>query len=165
MFIDLGCGKGKPLLVAAGLPFQRLIGVDISQACITIARRNVQVYGPERIDPSRVELLTMDVEDFVFPDAPMVIYLFNPFPAKLMARVMANLEQSLRESPRNAVIVYVNPEALEAVERSEFFVRIPTCGDWAPRNEWAAIFATRPADWAWPRPPTGVRADELGRRI
>ena len=94
----------------------------------------------------------------MFPDDPMVIYLFNPFPAKLMARVMANLEHSLQESPWNAVIVYVNPEAIEAVERSELFVRVPTTADWAPRREWAAVFATRPADWAWPQPPWVPRA-------
>jgi hypothetical protein len=75
------------------------------------------------------------------------------FPAKLMERVVANLEQSLRESPRNAVIVYVNPEAIEAVSQSELFVRVPTTANWAPRHEWAAVFATRPAQWAWPQPP------------
>ena len=53
-------------------------------------RRNVGVRGPERIGPSRVELLARDIEDSVFPDAALVIYLFSPFPAKLTARVVSN---------------------------------------------------------------------------
>jgi hypothetical protein len=38
---------------------------------------------------------------------------------------------------------------IEVVEQSERFVRIPTTMDWAPEHEWAAVFATRPSDWAW----------------
>ena len=152
VFIDLGCGKGKPLMVAAAYPFRALIGVDISRSCIAVARRNVALYGPDKIDPRRVELLAMDVEDFVFPEAPMVIYMFNPFPAKLLRRVMANLESSLRDKPRPAVIAYVNPSAIEIVSQCELFGRIPTIADRMPaltagaaRHEKAAVFVTRPA--------------------
>ncbi len=80
----------------------------------------------------------------------MVIYLFNPFPDSVLERVMANLERSLREQPRGAVIVYVNPHALAAIESSELFVRLPTIADRMPMAadglapyEQAAVFATR----------------------
>jgi SAM-dependent methyltransferase len=150
VFIDLGCGKGKPLMVAASYPFRRLIGVDISPACIDVARRNIVRCGPKRIDPSRVEFVVRDVEDFEFPAEPMVIYLYNPFPSAVLKRVIAKLEASLREQPRQAVIVYVNPHALSAIRRSELFERIPTiadrmplAADGAPVYERAAVFATR----------------------
>jgi SAM-dependent methyltransferase len=151
-FVDLGCGKGKPLMIAASYPFRRLIGVDSSSACIRIARRNIGNYGPDRIDRSRIELLTMDVEEFEFPGDPLVIYLFNPFPAKLMERVIAKLENSLRDDPRQAAIVYVNPMAIAALTHSELFTRTPTIADRMPmvadgllRYEAAAVFVTRPA--------------------
>jgi len=151
VFIDLGCGKGKPLLIAASYPFRRLIGVDVSPACIEVARRNIARYGPERIDPSRVELLTLDVEDYEFPADPLLIYLFNPFPGRVLERVMAKLERSLRQQPRQAVIVYVNPHALAAIAGCELFQRIPTiadrmpmAADGAPPYERAAVFVTRP---------------------
>ena len=151
VFIDLGCGKGKPLMVAAAYPFRRLIGVDISPACIAVARRNIARYGPEKLDPARVELLTLDAEDFELPGDPLVIYLFNPFPGKVLEGVVANLERSLREQPREAVIVYVNPHALAAITRSELFERTPTIADRMPMAavgmppyEQAAVFVTRP---------------------
>jgi len=150
-FLDLGCGKGKPLMVAASYPFRRLIGVDISLRCIEIARQNIARYGPDGIDPSRIELVAMDVEDFVFPESPLVIYLFNSFPAKLLQRVMSTLEDSLRRVPRQAVIVYVNPQAISAIRRSPLFVRMATGADrmpmilaGAPRHERSAVFVTRP---------------------
>ena len=150
VFIDLGCGKGKPLMVASAYPFARLIGVDISPACIDVARRNIARVGPERIDPARVELRVREAEDFEFPGEPLVIYLYNPFPAAVLERVVAKLEASLRERPRQVVIVYVNPHALSAIARSELFERRLTIADRMPAaaqglapHERAAVFVTR----------------------
>jgi len=115
-------------MVAAAHPFRRLIGVDVSPACIEVARRNIARYGPDKIDPARIELLTLDAEDFEFPGDPMVMYLFNPFPGRVLERVVANLERSLRERPRQALIIYVNPHALAAITRS------PTGCRWRQRG-------------------------------
>ena len=150
VFIDLGCGKGKPLLVAASYPFRRLIGVDISPACIAVARRNLDRFGPEKIDASRVELRVGDVEDFEFPGEPLVLYLYNPFPGAVLEGVIAKLETSLRERAREAIIIYVNPHELAPLGRSELFERIPSIADRMPTaapgaapHERAVIFATR----------------------
>ena len=149
-FVDLGCGKGKPLLIAASYPFRRLIGLDISASCVAIARGNLARYGPEKIEPSRVELLTMDVEDFVFPLEPLVAYLYNAFPPKLLARVVGHLETSLEQAPREVVVIYVNPQAIAAFARSQRFVRVSTAADRLPAvnaglasHELAAVFAAR----------------------
>ena len=151
VFLDLGCGKGKPLMVAAAYPFKRLIGVDISPACIAVARRNVARYGPERIDPGRVELRVGDAQDVEFPPEPLVLYLYNPFPAAVLERVMARLAVSLQARPRPAAIAYVNPHALAAVTRSGLFERVPTIADRMPMaaaslgaHERAVVFLSRP---------------------
>ena len=149
-FVDLGCGKGKPLLVAATYPFRRLGGVDISPACIAVARRNLARYRPQAVDRSRVELLTMDAEDYVFPGEPLVVYLFNPFPGAVLERVVASLEASLRERPRPAAVVYVNPHDLRPLTESPLFARVPVAADVMPaageglrQYERAALFVAR----------------------
>jgi len=151
VFVDLGCGKGKPLMIASTYPYRRLIGVDISPACVAVARRNVARYGPVKIDPSRVELRVQDAMDFEFPLDPLVVYLYNPFPGAVLDRVVANLEASLRERPRQAAVIYVNPHALSALRQSELFERVPTIADRLPLaalgardHERAAMFVTRP---------------------
>jgi SAM-dependent methyltransferase len=152
-FVDLGCGKGKPLLVAATYRFRRLAGVDISPACVAVARRNVARCRPERIDPARVEFLVGDAQDFVFPQEPLVVYLYNPFPGAVLAQVVANLEVSLREWPRPCAVIYVNPPDLAALAASDLFERLPTIADRMPaaaqgtaRYERAAVFVTS----GWP---------------
>jgi SAM-dependent methyltransferase len=151
VFVDLGCGKGKPLMVAASYPFRRLIGADISPACIQVATRNLARYGPERIDAARVELRMGDAVDFEFPPEPLVLYLYNPFAGAVLERVMANLEASLRVRPRPVAIIYVNPHALAAVTRSGLFQRVPTIADRMPAAaaglrayERATVFLGRP---------------------
>ena len=151
VFVDLGCGKGKPLMIASAYPFRRLIGVDISPACIAVARRNVARYRPAKIDPSRVELRVQDATDFEFPLDPLVVYLYNPFPGAVLEAVVANLEVSLGERPRQVAVIYVNPHALSALRQSEFFARVPTIADRVPLAalgardyERAAVFVTRP---------------------
>jgi SAM-dependent methyltransferase len=151
VFLDLGCGKGKPLLVAATYPFRRVIGVDISPACIAVARRNLACYGPERIDPARVELRVGDAEDVELPEEPLVLYLYNPFPGAVLERVVARLEASLRARPRPVALVYVNPHALAAVTRSGLWERVPTIAERMPAaaaglraHERAAVFLRRP---------------------
>lgn len=149
-FVDLGCGKGKPLMVAASYPFRRLVGVDISPACVRVARRNIARYRPGRIDPSRVELLVQDAEDFEFPGGPLLVYLYNPFPAAVLERVVTRLEASLHDRPRDVLIVYVNPYAAAVIARSPMFGRMPTIADRMPlaarglrAYERAAVFVTR----------------------
>jgi hypothetical protein len=137
--------------------------VDISPACIAIARRNVAAYGPERIDPARVELVLGDAAEFDFPPDPLVVYLYNPFPEAVLERVVGRLEASLRLRPRACALIYVNPHALAAVAASALFERLPTIAERMPaaalgtaRHEGAAVFVTR----GWP----GPEAHEPGAR-
>ncbi len=67
----------------------------------------------------------------------------------MLDRVIGKLETSLRERPRQAAVIYVNPHALSALRRSELFVRVPTIADrmplaghGAPEHERAAVFVT-----------------------
>ena len=39
-FLDLGCGKGRPLFVATEFPFHSIVGVELSPHLAEIARRN-----------------------------------------------------------------------------------------------------------------------------
>ena len=147
-FIDIGCGKAKPLLVGSDYPFKKLIGIEISPSCVSIARRNIDIYNSPNLDKSRFDIIESDIEDYVFPDEPSVIFMFNPFGKEIMQRVLKNLKGSLREHPRNVMIIYINPSHDDVIDSSGLFSRVPSLG------EYTSVWATKPADWAWPRPPS-----------
>lgn len=104
-FVDIGCGKGRVLLLAAEYPFRRIIGVEFVPELCEIARRNLG---------DKAEVLCMDATAYQFPLEPLVIYLCNPFDGELMQRFAANLEASLEVCPRPVYVLYWNalyPEA------------------------------------------------------
>jgi hypothetical protein len=58
---------------------------------------------------SVIESICMDAREFVFPETPLVVYLFNPLPEAGLRRVVENLEASWKKSARPVWIVYHNP--------------------------------------------------------
>ncbi len=108
-FIDLGSGKGRVLLLASDYPFRQIVGVELLPALNRIAQENLRHYKSARQQCFNVESLYGDAREFVFPSEPTVLYLFNPLPASGLLAVIANLEQSLREQPREFYVLYHNP--------------------------------------------------------
>jgi|HubBroStandDraft_1064217.scaffolds.fasta_scaffold00445_17 SAM-dependent methyltransferase len=109
LFIDLGSGKGRTLLMASDYPFRRIVGVELLAALHQAAQENLSKYRSESQKCSAIESICADATEFAFPDEPMVLYLFNPFPEAGLKRMIANLEQSLRTHPRVVYVLYHNP--------------------------------------------------------
>ena len=72
-----------------------------------------------------------DATEFTFPPEPTVLYLYNPFQAGVMDRVLANLKQSLRDYPRDIWICYANPWEHRKFKRSREFEVIELTWDYA----------------------------------
>jgi SAM-dependent methyltransferase len=109
VFLDLGSGKGRTLLMASDYPFRRIVGIELLRALHEIAQENLRRYKSESQKCFELESLCADATAFPFPDDPLVIYLFNPFPEPGLRRVVTRLEQSLRENPRPVYVLYHNP--------------------------------------------------------
>jgi len=73
------------------------------------AQENLNKYRSESQKCFALESICADATQFSFPAEPMVLYLFNPFPESGLRRMMASLEQSLREHPRAVYVLYHNP--------------------------------------------------------
>ena len=108
-FIDLGSGKGRTLLMASDYPFRRIVGVELLPSLHQIAQENLRAYTSESQKCFALEAICADAGEYVFPEGPMVIFLFNPFPESVLRLVCANLEKSMREHPRPVCVIYHNP--------------------------------------------------------
>jgi SAM-dependent methyltransferase len=109
VFVDLGSGKGRTLLMASDYPFRRIVGVELLPALHQAAQENLRRYQSESQNCFALESICADATEFAFPAEPVVLYLFNPFPEAGLRRVIANLERSLRENPRAVYVLYHNP--------------------------------------------------------
>ena len=124
VFVDLGSGKGRTLLMASDYPFRRIVGVELLPALHQIARENLGKYHAATQRCFALESLCIDAASFVFPPEPTVVFLFNPFPETGLRRVLSGLEQSLRASPRRVYVLYLNPILDHVLRESAVFEQI-----------------------------------------
>lgn len=123
-FVDMGCGKGRALLMASERPFRRIVGVELSPALVEVARRNVAVYRSPEQRCHAFELVRADAAEWEPPAEELVIYLFQPFPAPVMIRMLDNLERSIAANPRRVTIAYYHPLYGDLVTRSGRFAMV-----------------------------------------
>jgi hypothetical protein len=124
VFIDLGSGKGRALLLASGYPFREIIGIEAQPELNRIAQENIIRFPSEGRLCRRISSLCMDAREFQFPDDPILLYLFNPFPDYVVREVMANFECSLRARPRPAFVIYNTPMELQEFESLDYLEEI-----------------------------------------
>ena len=105
-FVDIGSGKGRTLLVASGLGFRRVVGVEFAEELHRVAQTNVQAWQA-RHPGSRIESVKADATQYALPDGPLVLYFFKPFDAVVLRQVLANVRQSVEAQPRRVIVVFL----------------------------------------------------------
>ncbi len=108
IFVDLGSGKGKALLIAARLPYGRVVGVEIDSELAESAKKNL-AHGYRRSRAGLVEQEIADILDWPIPDDATTIFMFNPFFGATFRAVMEKVFESYDRNPRDLHIVYNFP--------------------------------------------------------
>lgn len=123
-FVDVGAGMGRAMLLASELPFRRVEGIELNPALAGIARRNVAKWKAAGRSSSPMRVTCGDAVDFRFPNTPCLLFLFNPFGASVMRRLLVRLAQHFRDRPRELDLIYVNREQEHVFESQRGFVRL-----------------------------------------
>ena len=130
-FVDLGSGKGRALLLAAKFEFRRIMGVEYSERLHQQAQNNLRAAQGAWPNTDRIELIHGDAIAFVPPVAPTVLYLYNPFGAKVMAGVMANWSAWMETHAHPVWVIYATPEETALFEQNPLLKHIRTLSDCA----------------------------------
>lgn len=107
-FLDIGCGKGRAMSVAAHVGFTKITGIDFSKAFCDTARENL-LSVQENIPSFKFKIYNNDAFYFEIPDDVDCIFMFNPFDDVIMSAVIENITMSLERKPRTLKIIYANP--------------------------------------------------------
>ena len=124
-FVDFGAGKGRALLLAAARPFLRVEGIELADTLHLEAERNIARAYERGLMRAPVITHHQDAAAYELPPEPLILYLFNPFGAPVLDRVLDNVERSLRRSPRDIYAIYVNPEQAHCFETRPNWQRMP----------------------------------------
>jgi SAM-dependent methyltransferase len=108
-FLDIGCGKGRVVAVAAHYHFEKITGLDFSEELCEDAIKNTNRIK-QKFPGISIEIINRDALDFDIPDDICTIFFFNPFDAEMMCVVLDNIIKSLEKKPRPLRVLYANPQ-------------------------------------------------------
>ena len=107
-FIDIGCGKGRAVCVAANKGFNKVTGIDFSKEFCGAAIENLSL-TKQKFPSLNYTVINNDAFYFEIPLDVDCIFLFNPFDETIMSGVIENIRESFEASPRKITIIYANP--------------------------------------------------------
>ena len=112
-FLDIGCGKGRVLMLASEFGFRRIVGIDLSPGLLVKARRNLRRWNRSPHPCPRlcqdISVQQADVLDFPLPDIPTLLYLYHPFEGELFATWARTLLAAARTRTAPLYVAYMNP--------------------------------------------------------
>ncbi len=119
VLVDLGCGKGRVVCLAARYPLKEVIGIDDTALMCAAARQNVmQLRG----GVSPITILEMPVQKFDFRRGT-VFYMFNPFGPKTTGEVLKRMKEGITAVPRDIRLAYSTPDHDGLLEQSGWLRR------------------------------------------
>jgi hypothetical protein len=120
-FVDVGAGKGRALLLAAELPFRKIIGVEVNDALAGIAERNVTLWNRLARPRAKIHVVHEDAAVFRWPRTPLLVYFNNPFDCALVELLASRLAAAAASGPCLLDLLYVNPACAETLIRQGNF--------------------------------------------
>jgi SAM-dependent methyltransferase len=115
VFVDIGSGKGRALAIAAGFPFARIVGVEISPLLCASAR-DLIARSNGGFACRNIEIVEADAGAYAIPADATFLYLYNPFHGPRLERLFEAIADSVAANPRKLTILYNNPAHFEPIE-------------------------------------------------
>jgi SAM-dependent methyltransferase len=115
-FVDLGCGKGRAVMMASEFSFRQVVGVELHPALARIAKTNITAWAKARRPACPMRIVRQDATEFAFPRGACLLYLFNPFAAPVVQRVIERIEAEFTGRPGLLDLMYFNPDAEELLD-------------------------------------------------
>ena len=139
VFLDIGAGKGRAMLLASQFPFLRVEGVELNADLARIANANISLWHND-LQANALSPLILhhaDATTHPLPSEPVLAFLFHPFELPILRRFLRHVEQSISHNPRPFDLLYVNAEHDSYLDHHPAFTRL-----------WTGLVPMSPADHA-----------------
>jgi 16S rRNA G966 N2-methylase RsmD len=124
-FVDVGAGMGRGMLLAAEIGFREVWGVELNPVLAGIALKNLRRWKVDGrlLDGQRMKLIEGDATEMKLPAGPVLLFLFNPFEARLMKKFLEAVEAQREGNDAPVELLYVNHEQDVTIERRKVWTR------------------------------------------
>jgi hypothetical protein len=135
VFLDIGAGKGRAMLLASQLPFLRVEGVELNADLAHIAAANIGLWQQDKTAQALapLRLYHADATTHPLPSEPTLAFLFHPFELPILRRFLKHVEKSrttepklthIAKFPKPFDLLYANAEHDSLLDRHPAFTRI-----------------------------------------
>ncbi|MBD0278534.1 MAG: class I SAM-dependent methyltransferase [Flavisolibacter sp.] len=107
-FLDIGCGRGRTLIVAAHYGFKDITGVEFIAAHCRHAQQQIK-RKEHQFEAVTFHIECMDAVHYTIPGDVQTIFLYNPFNETVIDIVIKNILKSLSKNRRPLFVVYLSP--------------------------------------------------------
>src|SRR5215469_16065985 len=126
--VDIGCGKGRVLMLATEYGFREIVGVELDPGLARVARKNFSRFGRRRWlgrpgprigtwGTRGVRIVEGDALTVPLPDGPVALFYFNSFEREMTEMWLARLGEVAAHRPWPIDLIYVHPEFDSLVRR------------------------------------------------
>ncbi len=126
VFLDVGAGKGRAMLLASQFPFLRVEGIELNPILAAIASANISLWHNDlhanALSP--LHLHHADATAHPLPAEPTLAFLFHPFELPLLRRFIRHIETSQATHPKPFDLLYANAEHDSFLDHHPAFTRL-----------------------------------------
>jgi SAM-dependent methyltransferase len=113
-FVDLGCGKGRVLLLASRMPFLEAVGIELNPRLAGIASANLSRWREQQEITTPASVRCADAVSSVktLLDGPTLLYLFHPFEAPVLRELLKAVvaQQATLTAPVDLLYLFPVPD-------------------------------------------------------
>jgi SAM-dependent methyltransferase len=109
-FVDIGCGKGRVVLLASEYAFREVIGIELNPQLASTARRNLHRWMTRKRASPNVRIAHGDALSFPLPDGPVVLFFFNSFEEEMVRMWLDSLVEAAATRSAPIDLIYLHPE-------------------------------------------------------
>ncbi|HSU19825.1 MAG TPA: class I SAM-dependent methyltransferase, partial [Acidobacteriaceae bacterium] len=126
IFLDVGAGKGRAMLVASEYPFLCVEGIELNPQLAAICGTNIEIWqnATPNLSLAPIALHHADATTLTLPAEPLLLHLFHPFEDRLLRRFLRHVEQQAGLHGQPIDLFYVNAEHDSILDRHPAFHRL-----------------------------------------
>ena len=106
--VDLGCGKGRVMVVASYFGFVSVTGIDFAKELCEEAKRNMKQIQ-EKFKTLKWKVVCSDVLNYELKADDNIFFMFNPFEKEILEKFLKKVETSIAKYPRSIWFLYASP--------------------------------------------------------
>lgn len=107
--IDLGCGKGRMMMVAPHFGITNIKGIDFARELCQQAIANMKV-KEKQFPGIKWKVIHQNVEEYNVRRSDSVFFMFNPFDSQVLKNFLRKLDASCEQFPRTTYFIYASPQ-------------------------------------------------------